>query len=154
MVLDGPRCRLVEVLDGEVLLDQVEVGLPAQAGGRRDEADGRARGQQVGREHAVDHPAVAQEVDALDARRAVGDTGAGEQGVDRSTALVDRGIDGCLVGQIEHDGLHAVEGDGGAIHHHDLGAGVEEQRCGGGAHTGGAADHQGALPLVAEGIEQ
>ena len=59
-----------------------------------------------------------------------------------------------LLGQVDVDGLGAVEGDLGVVHDHDLGAGVLGQLGGGGAHAGGAADDEDALAVVAEGIEQ
>ena len=59
--------------------------------------------QQVGVEGTVDQVAVPDEVDPLDARRAVGDTGAGEERVDGTTALVDSGVDALPVAQIEVD---------------------------------------------------
>ena len=40
--------------------------------------------------------------------------------------------------------------DLGVVHDHDLGAEVLHELGGGGAHPGGAADHQGPLAVVAE----
>ena len=127
LVLLAPRRGLVEVVDLEELEDRVEVGLPAHAGGRGDHPDRGAAGEGVLLEQPVDHVPVADEVDLLDPRRALGDTGAGEQRVDRSAALFDGGIDRGLVGEVELDGLDAVERHVGAIHHDDLGPGVLDQ---------------------------
>ncbi len=57
------------------------------------------RGSMSVGEHPVDQVAVADEVDLLDAGRAVGDAGAGQQRVDRAAALVDGGVDRGLVGR-------------------------------------------------------
>ncbi len=64
-------------------------------------------GQHVAREQALDHVAVPDEVDALDARRAVGDARAREQRVDRAAALVDGRVDRRLVREVERDRLDA-----------------------------------------------
>ena len=103
---------------------------------------------------AVDQVAVAEEVDLLDARDAVGDPGAGQQGVDRSPAGVDGGVDRRRVGEVDLDRLHPLEGDRGPVHHDDLGAGVEGQLGGGGAHAGGPTDDEDPLAVVSERVEQ
>ena len=86
--------------------------------------------------------------------RPVGHAGAREQRVHRAAALVDGGVDGVLLGQVDVDGLGARQRDLGEVHHHDLGTGVLRQLGGGGAHAGGATDHQDPLAVVAECIEQ
>ena len=105
-------------------------------------------------EHAIDQVAVADEVDLLDARGAVGHAGAREQRVDRAAALVDGGVDRRLVGQVDVDGLGAGQRDLGEVHDHDLGAGALQQLGRGRAHAGGATDDDGALAVVAECIER
>ena len=108
-----------------------------------------------GVEHPVDHVAVAEEVDLLDARRAVGDTGAREQRVDAAAALVDGGVDRGLVGEVDRDRAgDPVDVHRGEVHRHDLGTGVDEQAGGGVAHAGGGTDDHDALAVVAEQIEQ
>ena len=72
----------------------------------------------------------------------------------RAAALVDRGVDGVLVGQVDVDGLRPGELDLGEVHHHDLGAGVLHQLGRGRTHARGATDDQDPLPVVAECIEQ
>ncbi len=94
------------------------------------------------------------EVDLLDVGRAVGHAGAGHQRVHRAAALVDRGVDGVLVGQVHLDGLDPGQLHVGEVHHHDLGAGVAGQLGRGGTHAGGATDHEDALAVVTECIEQ
>ena len=42
----------------------------------------------------------------------------------------------------------------GVVHHDDVGAGVERQLGGRGAHSGGAADDEHALAVESEGIEE
>ena len=74
--------------------------------------------------------------------------------MDRPTALVDRGVDGGLLGQVDVDGLGAGQLHLGEVHHDDLGAGVLHQLGRGRAHTGGAPDNEDSLPVVAECIEQ
>ena len=153
-VLDRPGRARVEVGRVEVVLDLGEVRLPAQTGGRGDEADGRAARQHPARQHAVDQVPVSDEVDLLDARRAVGHPGTGEQRVHRAAALVDGGVDGVPVGQVHVDGLRAGQLHLGEVHHHDLGTGVLHELGRGRAHARGATDHQDPLPVVAECIEQ
>ena len=104
-------------------------------------------------DHPIDQVAVADEVDPLDAGRAVGDAGAGQQRVDRTAALVDGGVDRGLLGEVQVDGLGAGEGDLGEVHHHDLGAGVERQLGGGGTHSGGTTDDEHALAIESECVE-
>lgn len=70
-------------------------------------------------EQSIDHVSMAEEVDALDARRAIGNASAGEKRINRATALVDRGIDLILVAKVNHDGSEALDRD--VIHHHDIG---------------------------------
>ena len=77
-----------------------------------------------------------------------------KQRVDRAAALVDRGVDRRLLGQVDVDGLGARQRDLGEVHDHDLGAGVLHQLGGGGPHAGGAADDEGALAVVPERVEQ
>ena len=94
------------------------------------------------------------EVDLLNTGRAVCHTGAGEQGVDRPTALVHGGVDGRFFGQVDVDGLGAGQLHLGEVHHDDLSPGLLHQLGGGRAHTGGAPDNEDSLPVVAECIEQ
>src|SRR5207245_1521861 len=101
----------------------------------------------------VDEVPVPDEVDLLDAGCAVGDTGTGEQRVDRTTAFGDRGIDRRFVGEIELDGLDAGEGDVREVHDDDLGAGVQRELCGRGAHAGGSADDEHPLAVVPKCVE-
>ena len=156
-VVERPLRRLVHVLDGEVLTEDLHVVVagPTGPGGRRDEPDRAAPTEHPGVEHPVDHVTVAEEVDLLDARRAVGDAGAREQRVDAAAALVDRGVDRRLVGEVDRDRA-GDPGDvhRGEVHRHHFGAGVDEQTGGGVAHTGGGTDDHDALAVVAEQIEQ
>ena len=99
-------------------------------------------------------PAVTDEVDLLDPGRAVSDTGAGEERVDRPAALLDRAVDRGGVGEVDLDGLDAGEADVGVVHDHDLGAGVLHQLGRGRAHAGGAADHEHSLAVVPKCVEQ
>jgi hypothetical protein len=69
-------------------------------------------------------------------------------------ALVDGRVDRRLVGQVDVDGLDALEVERGVVHDHDLGPRVEEQLGGGPAHAGGTTDDEGALPVVTECIEE
>ena len=94
------------------------------------------------------------EVDALDARRAVGDACAREQRVHRPAALVDRGVDRCLVGEVERDRLGAGQRDRGPVHDDDLGAGVLGELGDRGAHARCAAHDQNPLAVVPECIEE
>ena len=135
-------------------MQDLQVGLPAEPGGGRDHADGRAARQHAGRDQAIDQPAVADEVDALDPGCAVGDAGAREQRVHGSAALVHGGIDRRLVGEVELDGLHARQGHRGAIHHDDLRARILRELGHRRAHAGGAADDQCSLAVVPECVEQ
>src|SRR5439155_13572928 len=123
-VLLGPAHGGIEVGCVEELTELVEVGLPSEAGGRRDEADAAAAGQHVGGEHAVDQVAVPDEVDALDAGRPVGDAGTREEGVHGPAARVDGFVDRRLVGEVGVDGGDARRRDIGEIHHHDVGTRV------------------------------
>jgi hypothetical protein len=74
--------------------------------------------------------------------------------VDRPAARVDRGVDGVLLGEVDLDRLDAGQLHLGEVHHHDLGAGVQQQLGGRCAHPGGASDHHHALPVVPKGVEQ
>ncbi len=98
--------------------------------------------------------AVADEVDLLDPRRPVSHAGAGEQRVDRSSALVDRSVDGVLVGQVQVDGLGAGQLHVGEVHDHHFAPGFLSQLGGCGAHPGGASDDQDPFPVVAKCIEE
>src|SRR5205814_9478090 len=71
VVVLGPRGGAVEVGDVEVGVELGQAVLPAHAGRRRDHADGRPGRQHGAGEHALAEVAVADEVDALDAGRAV-----------------------------------------------------------------------------------
>ena len=93
---------------------------------------------------------MADEVDLLDARRAVGHARAREQRVDRPAALVDGGVDAGLVAEVDVDRLDALERDGRVVHHHDLGAEVLDELRRRRAHAGGAADDHRALAVVPE----
>jgi hypothetical protein len=97
--------------------------------------------------------AVPEEVDPLDALRPVRHPGAREQRVHPAAALVDGGVDGGPVGQVDVHRLDAGQGDGGDIGDHDLGPGVPGQLGGGRAHAGRPAHHQDALTVVPECIE-
>ena len=97
---------------------------------------------------------MADEVDALDARRAVGDARTREQRVHRAAALVDGGVDRRLVGEVERDALHAGQRHRGAVHDHDLCAGILRELGDRRAHAGGPADNQRALAVVPECVEQ
>ncbi len=55
----------------------------------------------------VDQVPVADEVDLLDAGRAVGDTGAREHRLHRTADLVDGRVDRRLVGEVDVDALRA-----------------------------------------------
>ena len=94
------------------------------------------------------------EVDLLETGGAVGHTRAREQRVHRTAALVERGIDRCLVREVDLNRLRARQRDGREVHHHDLGAGVLHERRDRGAHPGGAADNEDALAVVPKGVEQ
>ncbi len=135
-------------------MQHLEVRLPSEPGRGGDHADRGTARQHVGRDHPVDQPAVPDEVDALDTGRSVGDARAGEQRVDGTAALVDRDVDRGLVGEIEGDRLRVRQRDGGPVHDHDLGAGVLHELGDRGAHAGRATDHEGALAVVPECVEQ
>ena len=105
------------------------------------------------RDELVDHVAVADEVDLLDVRRAVGHARAREQRVDRAGALVEGGVDRGLLAEVHVDRLRARKLDLREVHHHDLGAGVLHELGDGRAHAGGTADHEGPLAVVAKGAE-
>ena len=109
--------------------------------------------EHVPRQQPVDQVAVADEVDLLDTRRAVGHAGAREQRIHPTTAGVDSGVDGGLLDQVDVYRLDAGQGDVGDVHDHDLGAGVPSQLRRGGTHPRGPADHQDPLAVVAECIE-
>ena len=93
---------------------------------------------------------MTDEVDLLDARRAVGHTRAREQRVDRAAALVEGGVDAVLVAEVEVDRLDALEGDGRVVHDDHFGAEVLHQRRRRCTHAGGATDDQRSLAVVAE----
>ena len=154
VVVLGPLRRLVEVADVEVLVQLGEAVLPTHAGGRRDHADRRPARQHVAGEQLVDHVAVPDEVDALDAGGAVRDTGTREQRVHRTAALVDRRVDRRLVRQVQADRLHTRQRDLGSVHDDDLGARVLDELGRRRAHAGRASDDEHALALVAVGVEQ
>jgi len=97
---------------------------------------------------------VTAEVDLLDVGRAVGHSRAGHQRVHGSATLVDRLVDGRLVAQVHVDGLGPRQLHLGVVHDDDFGTGVEGQLGGRGTHAGGASDHQDALAVVTECIEQ
>jgi hypothetical protein len=97
---------------------------------------------------------VADEVDPLDARRPVGDAGAGEEGVNRAAALVDGGINGRLLRKVQADGLDASELDLCVVHHDDIGSGSQRQPGRRGPNAGGAAEDQDALAVESECIEE
>ena len=93
-------------------------------------------------EHAVDEVAVADEVDPLDARCAVGDARAREQRVtgpphSSTAASID-----ALSDEVELIALTPARLTVGAVHHDDLGAGVLHELGDRGAHAGGAADDE------------
>jgi hypothetical protein len=97
----SPRRRgLVEVRDVQVLVQDLEVRLPAEPAAEEIIPIAEPR-QHAGGDHAVDQAPVPDEVDALDARRAVGDARTREQRVHRTAALVDGGVDRRLVGEVE-----------------------------------------------------
>jgi hypothetical protein len=134
-------------------LDLVQVGLPAQAGGRRDEPDGGTAGDHSIGQHGVDEVAVTDEVDPLDARRAVGYTGARHQCVHRPPALGDGNVDRRPVSQVDVNGRDTGQGDLGEIHDHHLGPGVLDQLGGGGPHASGSADQQDPFSVVAKCVK-
>ena len=94
-----------------------------------------------------------EEVDFLDAGRAVGDARAGEQRVDRAAAFVDGAVDRGGVGEVDLDGLGAGQVDVGVVHHHDLGAGVLHQLGRRRTHAGGSAHHEHSLAVVPKRVE-
>ena len=152
--VDEPGRGLVEVGDGQHLRELVQVRLPAQARGRRDEADGRTPREHPGVEHPVDQIAVADKIDPLEARGAVGHARAGQQGVHRAPAGVRRGVDRRPRRQVHADGCHPVQRHLRPVHDHHLSAGVEGQLGRGRAHPGGTAHHQHPLAVEPERVEQ
>ncbi len=110
--------------------------------------------EHAAREHAVDEYAVADEVDLLDAGRAIGDAGAEKSACtgpphSSTAASIDAGS-----ARLSVDRLAPGEGDVGVVHHHDLCAGVLHQLGGRRAHAGGATDDEHALAVVPERVEQ
>ena len=155
-VVDGPLRGLVEVGDVEVLVEQLAGSAPSRT--RRPTRSGRWPSRAgAGRASSMrlDHVAVAEEVDLLDARRAVGDAGAGEQGVDRPAAARRRrrrsrpcrtGRAGWRVTPSRVTSARSITTTSAPASSRTLG--------GGRTHAGGAADDEGALALVAECVEQ
>jgi hypothetical protein len=74
--------------------------------------------------------------------------------VDRTAALVHRGVDRRLVGEVEVNGLDARQLDLCVVHHDDLGTGVLDELGGRRAHAGGAADDQRPLAVIPECVGQ
>ncbi len=148
-----PRDRRVPVgRSGEVRLHLVEVLAPTEAGRRRDEPDRAPAPEKALLDGAVDEVAVAEEVDLLDAGGAVRHARTREQRVDRTAALVERGLDARLVAQVEVDRLGPGEGDGREVHHDHLGAEVLHELGDRRAHARRTSHDERALAVVPECI--
>jgi hypothetical protein len=93
---------------------------------------------------------LGDEVDQHDARRAVGDTGAGEDHVDRVLEGVDGPIDAGPVAQIHLDRCIHREVDVGHIHDGYRRPELVRKLRHRGAHAGRAADHQNVPASVTE----
>ena len=109
------------------------------------------RGEGAGGDELVDQVAVADEVDPLETRRAVGHARAREQRVHGPVALRERGVDRGRLAQVHLDRLRAGQLHLGEVHHHDLGARVLHELGYGRAHTGGTAHDERTLAVVAKG---
>ncbi len=145
-----PRSGGLPVGSGEKVLDLLEILHPPEPGHRGDERDRATADELALGHHPLHEVTLGGEVDEHEPAGAVGDAGAGEDGVYRTGDRVDGGVDAGLVAQVHLDGLvHGVRNLGDIEDYH-LRAELLGLLGGGGTHSGGASDDNHTLAVVAE----